>query len=415
MITLPDKVRAAAEATAQEITRDSIPDWSDFALRADSGRERGTQSSRRRVRSRWHSRSRWLAPVAAAVAVLAVIAVSAGLAAGHPGSPAPAASTTRTSIGPLPRYYAMLTSSNLNWPYHLVVADARTGATLASAFPPRNYSDDDITAAADDTTFVVGTVRMVRTPIASDPMTLNLAQFNPARKTITMRPLPIPPLPGSMPVAIALSPDGRELAVVVHNVTDRMITSSTLSVYSLATGAVRAWTAPGFVDSLGVGDGLSWGPGGLLAFEWSRSSVPRPAAGGGIRLLDTNGPGGNLLTASRAAVPGVQPDGQYLQATLALIDHGSEVVSVVGNSPVGSGVVSEFEVFSTRTGRVLRAFLRSRRIELYLLSANPAGTVIVGEVPGPDGRASPLEWITPTRQIPIKGLPANGDFLGIAF
>jgi hypothetical protein len=246
-------------------------------------------------------------------------------------------------------------------------------------------------------------------------MTLYLAQFDPARKTITMRALPIPPLPASMPVAIALSPDGRELAVVVHNVTDRMITSSTLRVYSLATGAARAWTAPGFVDSLGLGEGLSWGPGGILAFEWSRTSDPRPAAGGGIRLLDTNGPGGNLLTASRAAVPGVQPDGQYLQGTLALIDHGSEVVSVVGNSPVGSGVVSEFEVFSTRTGRVLRAFLPSRRVEDALLWANPAGTVIAGSAPEPDVQAGPLEWISPTRQIPIKGLPANGDFLGIAF
>jgi hypothetical protein len=408
MITLPERVHAAAEATAQEVTPDAIPDWQDFALRADSGRERGTRSSRS------HGRSRWLAPVAAAVAVIAVIAVAAALAGGTSARPAPAGPAP-AGIGPLPRYYATLRSSNLNWPYHLVVADARTGATLASAFPPRNYSDEGITAAANDTTFVVGTVRMVRTPVASDPMTLNLAQFNPARKTITMRPLPIPPLPGSMPVAIALSPDGRELAVVVHNVTDRMITSSTLSVYSLATGAVRAWTAPGFVDSLGVGDGLSWGPGGILAFEWSRSSVPRPAAGGGIRLLDTHGPGGNLLTASRAAVPGVQPDGQYLQGTLALIDHGSEVVSVVGNSPVGSGVVSEFEVFSTRTGRVLRAFLPSRRVEDALLWANPAGTVIAGSAPEPDGQAGPLEWISPTRQIPIKGLPASGDFLGIAF
>ncbi len=409
MITLPDKVRAAAHATAQEITPESIPDWHEFAMRADSGRERGTRSSRR------HVRSRWLAPLAAAVAVLAVIAVSAGLAGGTSGSPAPAASPAGSGIGPLPRYYATLTSASVSSPYHLVIADARTGATLASAFPPRNYSYDDITAAADDTTFVVGALRTVRAPVRSEPMTLDLARFDPARKTITMRALPIPALPASRPIAIALSPDGRELAVVVHNVTNGVITSSTLRVYSLATGAARVWTAPGFVDALGVGDGLSFGPGGILAFEWSRSSVPRPSTDGGIRLLDTNGAGGSLLAASTAAVRGDQPDGQYLQGTLALIDHGSQVVSVVGDSPVGSGVVSEFAVFSTSTGRVLRAFLRSTRTEDDLLWANPAGTVIVGRVPGPDGQPGPLEWITPSRQVPIESDQADADILGFAF
>jgi hypothetical protein len=336
--------------------------------------------------------------------------------AGEPSGSRPApASPGPAGLGPLPRYYAALLPGHAGFGYRLAVADARTGTTLASASPPQSHSFAEISAAADDTTFVVGAVRTTSTPDNSDPMTLYLARFDPARKTITMRALPIPPLPGAMPTAFSLSPDGRELAVVLHNVTNRMITSSSLEVYSLATGAVKVWSAPGFVDPLGVGNGLSWGPGGILAFEWSRRSVPGRSASEGIRLLNTDSPAGSLLDASRLAVRGVQPDGQLLQGTLALIDHGAEVVSVVEGRPLHSGVVSEFYVFSTRTGRALRAFLPSTRMEDDLLWGNPAGTVIVGNMPRPDGWQGPLEWISPSRQIPIRGLPADGDLLGIAF
>jgi hypothetical protein len=216
--------------------------------------------------------SRWLTAVTAAAAVLAMIAASALLAAEPSGRPA--APATPAGIGPLPPYYAELGNcrGNANVPRCVFIRNAWTGAVLASAGPPRrNFLDLEITAAADDTMFVIGAVSLKSS--LRQPTSFFLARFDPASKTITMRALSIPSLPAS---AIALSPDGRELAVVVPTYTDGLITSSALRLYSLATGAVRVWTALGIVDSAQGDQGLSWGPGGILAYYWSRNSGHRP-------------------------------------------------------------------------------------------------------------------------------------------
>ena len=404
MITLADQIRAAADATAMEITPDSIPQWPGDAIRAASGRERGLPPSRR------HVRARWLTPVAAAAAVLAVAAGSAVLATGNSDRPSQAASSAGSGTG-LPRYYAVLTSRDLNWPYHLVIHDALTGAVLASALPPPKSSDIEVTEAADDTTFVIGAISRATGEAQTSPATtFYLARFDAARKSISMQALPIPPLP---PSAMALSPDGRELAVVVASYHDRMVTSSELRLYMLATGAVKVWSAPGFIASINCSACLSWGPGGILALDWSRTSSPRPGTSDGIWLLDTNRPAGSLLTAGRLAIRGIQPGRHFLQGTIALIDNGSAAISVIERGAYGSGPVSEFEVFSTRTGRILRAFLPSTQVDDGLLWANAAGTVIAGTALGAGGRASPLEWISATRQTAIKGVELG--IVAIAF
>jgi hypothetical protein len=392
MITLGDKVRAAAEATAREVTPDSIPDWQDFAIGVASGQEPGSRTSRGRVRSRW------FAPALAAAAVLAVVAVSVAVAAGqaarHPGPQAPDARP-----GQFPAYFAAVSVEG-SCPLCLVIRSARTGAILAEARPPRHSSYSAVSSAADDTTFVA---ELATIPSAANGFKLGysylMARFNPARRTITIRKLPITPLRGLGVPGSAVSPDGRELAVTL--LTDHR----ELRVYSLATGAFKDWTSPGVVDQTGLQQGLAWGPGGLLAFDW-RGPHTSASAPSQIRLLNTSAPGGNLLTESRLAVPEAQPGGYTLQGQFALIDNGHEVVTVLQGHDAPA--VTKYAVLSTDTGHLIRSFLPSRSPHQGVVWANPSGTVIAGYLPGtgPSGQGV-LEWITGSTHTPIKGIPSG--------
>jgi hypothetical protein len=418
MSTLGERVRAAAETAADEITPDSIPDWQDFAIRVGSGWERGTGTSR------WHARSRWFAPVAAAAAVIAVIAaiaVSGVLAGGHPGrnpvakptptrttspKPSPSGSPAPAFSGPLPRYYAVIVGDPGCSSKCLVIHDARTGAVLATEQPPRNADYLQITAAADDTTFVIGAFN---TNSGYNYVFL-LAHFDAARHTVTARQLPIPAMTVA-PDGFALSPDGTELAVALQS-SPSGSGSGELRLYTLATGAVRVWTTTGVIDSQSNNQGLSWGPSGILAFDWSRPQHDAAEADQqGIRILNTADPAGDLLTASTLAVRQVQPGGYTLQGRFALVDNGSGVVSVVQRQ--GSAIVSQYEVFSASTGRIVRTFLPSANRGESVWWANPAGTVLAGDLPSSGNSA--LEWIsgTGTRHAPMSGVP--GGPLVIAF
>jgi hypothetical protein len=390
MITLPDRVRAAAEATAHEVTPDGIPDWEDLANRTASGRERRVPVTRR------HVRARWLAPVTAAAAVLAV---AAGLAGGLSGTARPSPASSAARIGPLPRYYALIVA--VHGTCRLVIHDARSGATLVTArLAPGQY--DQITAAADDTTFVIG--QQGRT----GPMSFLLARFDPARDTITVHKLPIAPVPAAEATnGIALSPDGTELAVTTRIVDAHDDTNAPgeIRLYSLATGAVKEWTTSADWGNLGL---VSWGSDGILGFDFFTMN-PADATRAGIRLLNTNAPAGNLLADSTLAVPQAQPAGYLVQGPIALIDNGAAVVTIAERSQHRK-VVSRFEVLSTRTGRATRTFLPSRPGgALSLVWASAAGTVLAGYF-----SSGSVEWISGARHTPVSGVPASG-FLAIAF
>ena len=102
-----------------------------------------------------------------------------------------------------------------------------------------------------------------------------------------------------------------------------------------------------------------------------------------------------------------------------LIDNGAAVVTVAGRAASPHrNIDSQFEVLSTRTGRVIRAFLPSSRSGGYegLLWASSSGAVLAGYVPytAPHPHPlGPLEWIIASRHTPIKGVPQG--FLPIAF
>jgi hypothetical protein len=396
-------LRAGLREIGREIPARGVPALDLSAARAAS-------SASARVRNP-RSRSGWLTAVAAALAVVAVIALSALFATAGPArrsgpesAPPSGPVSTIPVIGTVPRYYAVLTPIHGVEPICLVIHNAETGATVATAVPPRHFNYVALTAAADDTTFVISALNLTAKSVGglvARPVTLFLARFDPASKTVTLHRLPIPVL--SMPgvAGIALSPDGSKLAVALAVNPASAHPSGALRLYSLTTGAVKTWRTPGQVDYSGE-QGLSWGPGGDLGFLTYE----------GIWVLNTNAPAGNLLAASKLAVSENQPRGYSLQGPFALVDNGTEVISVVERVHSAAwSVISKYEVFSAKTGRVIRSFLPTSQYSESVWWANPAGTVVVGTIPEARGNpVSPLEWIRGSRHEPVKGAPAAADF-----
>jgi hypothetical protein len=153
MNTMEDRLRAALEETAEEITPYSVP-----PLRLNRARRRGLPGFGEH--RRWAA---WLAPLAAAAAVAAVIIASAAVSGTIGGGQQP---TVATGTAGLPRYYVALRFSSHNIccqpspplpKTYAVVVSTATGAVLASIPPP---GPDDtfvgVTGAADDRTFVLG-------------------------------------------------------------------------------------------------------------------------------------------------------------------------------------------------------------------------------------------------------------------
>jgi hypothetical protein len=411
MITLGDRVRAAAEATAQEITPDSIPDWPDFAVLAGSGRERRAPTTRRHFRV--------LAPVAAAVAVAVVIALAAGISArtrsaGNTGASSAAGvslSCTRPDSLCVPRYYLDLTG---------VIRDRITGAVITTIRLPRPYrAIDAIAGAADDRTFVVAA--QTEKGYGPYPVRLFLARFNPADGSATVSALPIPAIgPAPLLTGLALSPDGRQLATAVLNGPDR--NDSLVSVYSLTggrtLGPVKSWQGSGTIGLSPYDSGsISWSGGGTLAINWeaARSSnlqLPTEA----VLLLDTTAPSGGLLAHSRfllnsepadPADPGLAGDG-------LLTPDGTKVVAVTTTiRPIRAGqhlaprLWTEIEEFSAQTGDPVGYVHRitASSPDETLEWTNSTGSALVVAAPPRAGRPAVFGVLIGNRFYSIPGAP----------
>jgi len=381
-------LRSALDETADEIEADRVP-----PLRLTVGRAPSSASLHMA-----RLRCRWLTAAAAAATVVAVIAGSTVLAARGSGRPSPSREPAAVGIGPLPRFYAVILSTPPT--SLLAIHNARTGATLATAKLAPGETNDLITAAADDTTFVIGQQRQ------AGPMAFLLARFDPARNSLTLRRLTLVQTSGDAPEFIALSPDGTQLAAAVDfgGLKPR---PSEIRIYSLATGAVKMWTTPADPAPL---QGLSWASDRSLGFDFVSSDGRRP---GGIWLLTTSAPAGDLLADSRLVVRQGQPGRITVEGTFAMINNGAAVVTIV--LLAHQRVYSRFEVLSTRTGRVIRTFLPSTLTggEEGLYWSNSTGTVLAGFAPytGPHPNwLGPLEWISGSRHTPVKraGIPAFG-------
>jgi len=246
---------------------------------------------------------RVLAAGAAAAAV--VLTVSLALAADSPD--ATAAATGRHAAGPaVPRYYMALPGAdnfaNVPGAPTAVLASTFTGKTLLTVRPSGKDKFVTVSAAADDRTFVLGAAPGLQPPAVPAATTWYLVRVRPGRgpaPAAIVRKLSVPgPPPGGRADTTAVSPDGRELAVLGTQPVSARSDAEFLRVYSVATGRLlHAWSGPLDVawDAYTT---LSWTDGGrglAIGYTWF-------AGGGqylGVRTLDVTRPGHDLVADSR--------------------------------------------------------------------------------------------------------------------
>jgi len=402
-----DQVRAATRSAAAVITEDQVP-----PLRL----EESPASGRRARRVGW--RRPWIAPLAT-VAAVAVIVVGSVVAArsgsGQPSASRPGASKSSAvkqtapagSYGSVPPYYVAVESSSL-----AEVRATETGATLARIETSTPFVG--VAGAADDRAFVLdaqssivgGTVQWVRQPA------FYLLRLTATGAEQSYTRLSIPALPAGLVVAgLALSPDGSKLAVAADSGNNGKSGRLEISVYTLATGASRTWSATGLTDSQApygfTGSGvrgsqsISWAADSTtLAFDWRNASHIT-----GVRLLDTAASGDNLITDSRVGGTQLSPLALFRQARA-----GDPVYSCLWNwiiSLDGSGTVCDYETGSG--GATTSGFLwySTSTGKLTVISTFHTS----GHGPGGDNS---VYWVNSTGTTVVGGVgPVAGDRVGV--
>ncbi|HEY6296750.1 MAG TPA: hypothetical protein VIX15_13885 [Streptosporangiaceae bacterium] len=330
MNTLEERVRAATRAAADTVPPDSVPPL--LLPPGDPARSRGGSRSSASVwsASAWSASawSRRLAPLGAALAVVAVAIamVTLGQTVHHsasrsaPGSsqspalsaPGPVqagpAVASYVAAGRVPRYLVSIESrGNPNFnPSYAVVRATVTGAVLATIAAPNNGTVVTATASAGDRTFVLDEQPWVppqsHANQSFEPRTFILFRLDDSGQPGALTRLSVSVPGGALMTGFALSPDASQLAIAVEPDNDKADPGlQQIRVYSLATGAVRTWSADGTIG-FGPDDArsLSWtGNERTLAFDWAGNG---PGVHVGVRLLDLRSGGGDLLADSRQAV-----------------------------------------------------------------------------------------------------------------
>ncbi len=399
-MTVEDRLRATTEAVTAvmrpvrplDLSGAPSPGWADDR----SSPEPGVSVRRGRGHRRW---VRWGAPFAAAVVVTVLALVLVTLrqdqaARLHPAPAAGGTATSSTAAAAIPRYYVALADTRTAAHMEVVVGDDQTGRRVAVVAPAAGQNFYGVTAAADDRTFVVMNY-------ANGPQltTWYRLRFTPgAAHPTQLAKLPIAPV-AAQATGLALSPDGRELAVMWRSATTATNEVTHLLVYSVSTGAVlHSWTTRPPTDSQ-VGfnpnsEALSWVDGDRsLDFRWA-VTVPGHFKSDRItvRAIDVAGSGHDLLADSRPVVqlPPVvsttkttfsEPCASSLTAANGTVVCGAVVASDVSGQeachPVPPSVVS----YSGVTGRQLKVLYQYRGQCLNgaweLVWTNPTGSHVI--------------------------------------
>ena len=347
-----------------------------------------------------------LSALASAIAVMAVIGGSIALAVGG-HAPHRAASSSGQVVnsqpgpsGTPPRYFMALAPIGKSPLSQAVVVDTATGATLATMLPPRHFNTFwTVTGAADDRTFVLAAEYIPwKRSLANPAITLFRARYDPGRRRITLTALPIPAIaPDERFNGLALSPDGTTLAV---STTQRRFEQ--LSVYSMTSGAAKLWRQP----SRAPAGRLSWGRGGILAYNWDDSPH------WGVWLLNTATAGGRLIANSRLAV--AVPRGWAFIGGALLTPDGRTVVAAQTRflGHLHHGTNYEFAGYSARTGGKVWVALPLHDGTEELGWAGPSGTVLVMQTWATNGLGLVYEVLSGNRLTPI---PNSSQIGPIAF
>jgi hypothetical protein len=383
---------------------------------------------------------RLAAALAAGTAVAGVIAASVAVTSrGHPSEPG---SRPNHLLASVPRYYMAVEAAypgSLSYagshipPQYAVIRNTVTGATLATIRPPKPFRTFEwVAGGADDRTFVLAAVaRRTQSVEAGYPAKLFRARFDPATGKVRLTALPIPEIPAGNEnyaansfrtttiAGLALTRSETTLAVGLEVMTKHGIQTQ-IRVYSLDSGAVKIWRAS--TGNLGFGDQprleLSWGPGGILAFNWSglitcNQERCRESADSGIRLLNTRAGGTSLIGDSRLVVHG--SSGKFVANDGVLTADGQKIVTCweVDPGPFRPHEITfEFGEYSAATGRQIGILWRAATGE-SLEWANSSGSVLVVQAPIISGRNSGdrdvrdvFGVLSGHRFVPIPGAPA---------
>jgi len=349
--------------------------------------------------------SRPAAALAAAAAVLAIAAASFGAASALRADRAEVTGP-KPAAGPLsliPRYFVELahaTTGRLRPARHALVIDSTTGKVVASVSVPRPYTSFvAVTAAADDRTFVLA-AETLREPNKN-------GELRPLRSELLLlriTPHPSGSVSGStdhvglrIPLnwqgqGLALSPDGTKLAFAASPLTKRIVT--TVWVYSMITGASRAWQHRGEIGSAPWdARSLSWSPDDkTLAYLWNNNSQ--------VNLLKTRSAGGDLLAHSRRLITFTFQQSPTFDADLT--PDGKKVVASMFTK-IG-GQINEY---SAATGRLISSRVPAvlDKLKVYdVLWTNSSGSALIlglnvlPEVP------CPVRLLHGNKLIKIKGI-----------
>ena len=238
-----------------------------------------------------------------------------------------------------------------------------TGTVPVPSALPVEWADSGgtfVTAAADDRSFIIG-VQGGQAP-TKNGLDLRLFRFaiSAAGKPGHLTELAPAPMRNETTEGIALSPDGKLLAVSLQNDSSPDAVGA-IQVLDLATGATRTWTAP--AHSVYIPGPPSWADGSrVIAFTWLRSTQSGlMAAPRGIRLLDTAAPGDNLVAGTVIVPSGMVGAGSIVSALIT--PDGRDVIVVTWRDLTPRAkthtVVVQFAELQASTGRLVR-LLRSQ-------------------------------------------------------
>jgi hypothetical protein len=315
-MNVEDQLRAAGRAV-----RDQVRDLPELDLTRSGPAQPGARPQPPR---RW--RAGWLIPLAAAAAVIIVAATLVSVrslsAPARPGTGQTGPATSGAGANQVPAYYAGITQTaavspdDAYGPSDVTIAETATGKTVFTIKPPQNTSFANVTAAADDRTFVVSVAAFPPGFPQQAALGWDLLRISPGATSYTLRRLSIPATPRNTLIGgLALSPDGTELAVMIHSDTVATLVegTATLRIYSVATGqALRTWQSESeqSLDDIGANFNpngtVTWLANGHgLAFAWD--AVEQPGQNPlkvtpEVRRLDLAKPGTGLLADSTPVV-----------------------------------------------------------------------------------------------------------------
>ena len=238
MTSTERRVANAINATAQQITADSVPPLRVSELTEPEAR-RPLYGARRWTRS--------LVPAASAVSV-AIIATAALVIGNDLAGNVPSAGGTFEAVRP---YYAKVTLEgpvSSNTPVAVTIRATATGKVLATVpSPAPRFVIRLVSAGTDDRTFVLAATQSGLALPALAAVRFYSLGFDPATDAVSVNQLPISNVTVNtedVSLQVALSPDGQNLAVITS-------TFRGIRVYSLPTGDQRTWTAKSGEDLLG--------------------------------------------------------------------------------------------------------------------------------------------------------------------